>query len=389
MANVIINDTNLTNIANAIREKNGLTDTYKPSEMAGAILAITTGGGTGGDFEWPETINIAKEINYNDSFTWLWEQAPRGTKISTSGVTYGFSNNNMVDASHLIIVITGTNTIHYFYADNFDMTALPVTHFIGTCGVNYGYFFEDCNELRNIPEDIFMIKSVNGNVYTSTGALTFPAAYRSHYMFMNCYSLRKHPILHDGTQRTGYQLQSYQYMFSNCYALDEIVDLPVNSQTSSSNMFTSTFGGCGHVNRITFATQADGTPYSATWSNQTIDLTAVGYVTRDTYMTDYNSGLTTATQVKANSSMTDAERLAIMTNHPDDWWTALPSYSRYSHVSAVETINSLPDCSAGSSNTIKFKTSLAVSNPDGRCGDLTEEEIAVAAAKGWTVSLVS
>jgi hypothetical protein len=45
MSNVIIDDTNLVNIANAIREKNGLTDTYKPGEMAEAIKAINTDGG--------------------------------------------------------------------------------------------------------------------------------------------------------------------------------------------------------------------------------------------------------------------------------------------------------------------------------------------------------
>lgn len=45
MAYKKINDTYLTEIADAIREKNGSTDTYKPSEMAVAISAIETGGG--------------------------------------------------------------------------------------------------------------------------------------------------------------------------------------------------------------------------------------------------------------------------------------------------------------------------------------------------------
>lgn len=40
MAIKTIDDNNLTNIANAIREKNGTTETYKPSEMADAILEI-------------------------------------------------------------------------------------------------------------------------------------------------------------------------------------------------------------------------------------------------------------------------------------------------------------------------------------------------------------
>ena len=41
MSNVIINNSNLTNIANAIRNKNGSTNTYKPSEMANAINNIS------------------------------------------------------------------------------------------------------------------------------------------------------------------------------------------------------------------------------------------------------------------------------------------------------------------------------------------------------------
>ncbi len=44
MALKTINDTNLSAIAAAIREKNQTTTTYKPSEMAEAIKAISTGG---------------------------------------------------------------------------------------------------------------------------------------------------------------------------------------------------------------------------------------------------------------------------------------------------------------------------------------------------------
>lgn len=36
----------LTGIANAIREKNGSSDTYTPADMAGAILAIESGSST-------------------------------------------------------------------------------------------------------------------------------------------------------------------------------------------------------------------------------------------------------------------------------------------------------------------------------------------------------
>lgn len=44
MANVLVQDSSLTAIAEAIRSKNGETTTYKPAEMAPAIQAIPTGG---------------------------------------------------------------------------------------------------------------------------------------------------------------------------------------------------------------------------------------------------------------------------------------------------------------------------------------------------------
>ena len=49
MANVVINDSHLTAIGNAIRTKNGSQILYKPREMAAAIEAIEVGGGGSGD----------------------------------------------------------------------------------------------------------------------------------------------------------------------------------------------------------------------------------------------------------------------------------------------------------------------------------------------------
>ena len=49
MAKKLYEESNIQAIADAIREKNGKTDTYKPSEMAAAITNIPTGGGGGGE----------------------------------------------------------------------------------------------------------------------------------------------------------------------------------------------------------------------------------------------------------------------------------------------------------------------------------------------------
>ena len=49
MGNVLVKEETLTQIADAIREKSGTDDLYKPGEMPGAILEISTYSGEGAD----------------------------------------------------------------------------------------------------------------------------------------------------------------------------------------------------------------------------------------------------------------------------------------------------------------------------------------------------
>jgi hypothetical protein len=81
------------------------------------------------------------------------------------------------------------------------------------------------------------------------------------------------------------------------------------------------------------------------------------------------------------------ETYQALKNDPD-WYSLLPAYSRYNHDSAVNTINTLPDTSAYGTNTIKFVGTAGSATDGGAINTLTAEEIAVATAKGWTVSFV-
>ena len=58
MANKLYEESNIRDIANAIRNKSGSSDTYKVSEMANAILNIPSGGGT--------TPTTVKDVNFYD-----------------------------------------------------------------------------------------------------------------------------------------------------------------------------------------------------------------------------------------------------------------------------------------------------------------------------------
>ena len=91
-----------------------------------------------------------------------------------------------------------------------------------------------------------------------------------------------------------------------------------------------------------------------------------------------------------SAAIKNAETYATNKNNPDSW-TDKEEYSRYNHTSAVNTINSLPDTSAyltanGGTNTITFYPTSGSQTDGGAVETLTEEEIAVAAAKGWTVA---
>lgn len=55
MSKVLVTETYLEDIADAIRSKNGSTDTYTPAEMASAISDISGGGGSGGE---PTSVKI-------------------------------------------------------------------------------------------------------------------------------------------------------------------------------------------------------------------------------------------------------------------------------------------------------------------------------------------
>lgn len=66
MANVIVEEQSLIDVANAIRTQNGTDNSYKPSEMAGAILDITTSEDLTNEFDNYETYLSNQETTIDD-----------------------------------------------------------------------------------------------------------------------------------------------------------------------------------------------------------------------------------------------------------------------------------------------------------------------------------
>ena len=82
MANKLYEETDIQNIANAIREKAGTTDTFKVSEMANAISNIKTNNGNTLISSKCFDIQFKSEVDYIDVSKLTWYQ---GNKYGNEG----------------------------------------------------------------------------------------------------------------------------------------------------------------------------------------------------------------------------------------------------------------------------------------------------------------
>lgn len=376
----------LTAIGDAIREQTGSSELMTLDAMPDAIRGISGGSGSGGDIAWPARIELGAngQMSYN-TFNWLLPLLPKGTVIDANTYYGTFQECYSLTDFEDIVFIPGTN-LNTLFSGCSSMKKLPTINFDGTVDFMSGTF-SYCSSLEEMPEDFFYSTDSDGNEYcildsTGTG-IRFGGVWR------DCITLRKLPRLPGQitpTLSTSGSNGGYKEMCYNCHSLDEITGLTVNHGTMTSNVFSSSFVNCYRLKNFTFAKQDVANPYTASWSKQEIDLSSyVGYASSESAILSYTN-LTTDTQV------TDATSYQALKDDPD-WWTADIAYSRYNHDSAVRTINSLPDCSAftmekGVTNTIKFKGEAGSATDGGAINTLTEAEIAVATAKGWTVQFV-
>ena len=158
--------------------------------------------------------------------------------------------------------------------------------------------------------------------------------------------------------------------------------MPNPSRTISSNLFRDTFYYCSRLKDLIFLKE-EGT--RGNLQGQTIDLrNDVGYV--QSLAGDFPVDHVDKSEFDL---ITDDESYQRFKDSENSFACSI-EYSRYNHDSAVRTINSLPDLSGntGAANTIIFKGEAGSRTDGGAINTMTEEEIAVATAKGWVVSFV-
>jgi hypothetical protein len=396
MAKVFIEESTLTSIGNSIRNKTGKTELIDPLYMSAEIDSIVSGGGGGG---LPEEVRVhTGNLSYKFS-SYEWNSFIKKYKNQLefkdiTGLSYMTYNNISIEDLSFEINLkenyTGGVSFNNAFGGSKYLKVPPRVKINGAYPSTLTYCFNSCERLRDA-ENLFdaeELESILSNrVCTSYGS--YPSLSNT---FANCYSLRQIPSwvykVKCSIESTVTPNSFYYSVFSCCYALDEAINLPVPKTTANltSNILGSAFYKAARIKNMTFEKQADGTPYVVNWNKQTLDLSTAGYLdTADSYLRNYNSGIT------SDKIVTTDEQYQALKNDPD-WYTVLTEYSRYNHDSAVATINSLPDTSAylatiSGTNTIKFYGAAGSKTDGGAINTLTEEEIAVATAKGWTVTL--
>lgn len=363
--------------------ENGVHDVY--DKMAVNVNVAVSGGAA-------ETITASGNLPYafaGDVWGEVFKQFPNLVEINRlQDANCMFWKNSTIKRIPFVLNTASDATVNFtqaFYGCN-ALEEPPVIS-AGTRISAVRAMFSDCYKLKAFPEGYgtgWNWDEFKSNNYADCSGI-----------FYNCYSLRKAPqaILNNAFAGVGTSNNYVGYYngFAGCYNLDEVLNLGVNCGSLTSNRFNYIFDGCYCLKRFTFKTNEDGSPKVAKWRGQTIDLTKVGYCL-PTY-TWYLDNIANYCAERAGKRIYDDETYALYKNDPDAYTGDNTSgnqcqfWSLYNKVSAVETINSLPDCSATGANVIKFKNDAGMNTDGGAMYELTEEEIAVASAKGWTVTL--
>ena len=356
---------------------------YTPQELLNKLVELP--------FAKDVIPNSAKHLTGNctslfASGNWDWFIEQCGEDITTERIEYTdrmFSDSKVKSISFDLNCVDGCIASQTFY-QCVNLEHLP--NITGQLRNFYGFLY-CCYRIREIPEQ--WATGIDWD-YINTNTEWFWT--RITQFFDNCFSLRNIPkILIKRLYGASNNSNASNYIFNSCASLEEIEGFRGPNATLSDNCLDN-FKGCHRLMRLVFdyEDEATNTPRTQNWKGQTIDLSSgIGYVDSQynrNYILNYNSGIT------ADKEVTNNTTYQALKNDPD-WFTCKVEYSRYNHDSAVETINSLPDTSAylaanGGTNTIKFNGSSGSATDGGAISNLTEEEIAVAAAKGWTVSLV-
>jgi len=203
MANVIIDDTYLQDIADSIREKTGSQGGITPSEMSGAVIEIPSGS----SYDW-EAIGYSEEPDFvGDAYNYAKEIYDNWDSSST---TLAFTNDRELQIMPLI----DTSNVTYMDSIFSGCTALKEVPSLNTSNViNFSSAFETCYTLKKIG-------TLDGSKFGTFSRV-----------FYQCENLEEVTLLNVKTPTT------ISYLCYNCYKLKQLPEMDTSKATSFSYVF--------------------------------------------------------------------------------------------------------------------------------------------------------
>lgn len=311
MAKGLVSDTNLTAIANAIRSKNGSSDTYTPATMAQAISDIPTS-------QVDQESALQWMLNNKTDYIGVAAGLTTLTELPTFTQTGGQKSlyrafYNCRSLTSLTGLDTSNTTIAslegaFYYCQS--LSSGPAVINTGYSTISCREAFRDCRALTSIP----LFKS--STVPTPRAALT--DVNDATYMFYNCRSLTDIDLwLRDyGGTNNSTTMKSLEYTFNGCSSLRTVILRSYNFGGITS--FSSTFAGCSSLTSIQFIEKYGRIPQTNTTADSTfrgcsnlenipdfvLDVIIVSGTTKSLRNFAYQSGLRSINLASRTSAVT-------------------------------------------------------------------------------------
>ena len=432
----VIQDTTLTAIGDAIREKGGTTDLIPVVDLADAITNLPSGGG-GEPLEQKYQITTGSSFFRDGNMAWLMDDYFRDAvelNIVDKACDYMFASAKLTDEQWANVaraksLAPAVNMEYMFQYSN--VKKLPLTGFkvaYGYTQPKLRYFLYEAHQIEEIDDEIGAMMAAGFEDCKAQNRTNTHAA----NMFAYATKLKYiSPILLKSW--TGMQFaRDYEYTFAGCHSLRKLEGLGV----TVAPYISSPFNYNTMLSKITFDVQEDGSPYvvnNSAWGGSIIGLTTgIGYwspysdPTPSDYNIDANYKLNTlkatgttgmnsllfdydttpdfvaGTTIFSLSEVEMRNSSGVYDDLLDNWWYSDKRYSRYGARELAETLLSLPDKSAVSSvstiNVISNQAScvrvlkqkgsaVSILNTIGDIATNYPEAVAAATAKGWTLSI--
>lgn len=214
---VLVDDINLTNIANSIRNKNGSSDTYKPNQMSTAIDEIPTGGEPVPDWtllgyeDVPE--RLLDEFNYSKEIKDNWDSSQTSLRDKFS------YDDNLVYMP--FVDTSNATTMRGMFNECRSLTTIPLLNTSNVTDMQTMFYTSTNNQITEIP--LFDTSNVK-TMYT---------------MFYHCQKIKKIP---------QFDTSSVTNITSMCNGCKELVDVPIlNTSSLTATGMRTVFTNCPNL----------------------------------------------------------------------------------------------------------------------------------------------